>query len=367
MFAQSTAEWAYMKKTVDVEYHARLDAWRFGNFQGTIQRGAMLFFELTAMGAALYLWSIGSITSGTIVLLQIYVFSALDIVYNVTRNLTRTVSSISDAQQMVRILNTKESVEDPKHPEPLVANKGTIELQDVTFGYEDHAAVFEHFSITIPSGQKIGLVGHSGSGKTTFVKLLLRFLDVQRGAILIDGQDVRSVTQDDLRAHIAYVPQDPLLFHRTIRDNIRYGRPDATDTEIEDAARRAHAHEFIISLPNGYDTFVGERGVRLSGGERQRVAIARAMIKDAPILILDEATSALDSVSERAIQEAFDELMQNKTTIVIAHRLSTIQKMDRIVVFENGNIIEDGSHQTLLKDNKTYAHLWQTQTSGFIE
>ncbi len=245
--------------------------------------------------------------------------------------------------------------------------KGAIEIDNITFAYADSSEVFSDFSLSIPAGQKVGLVGHSGSGKTTITKLLLRFLDVDNGSIHIDGQDIRYVSQNDLRSKIAYVPQDPLLFHRSIAENIAYGRPDATHEEIVAVAKRAHAHEFIERLSHGYNTLVGERGVRLSGGERQRIAIARAMIKDAPILLLDEATSALDSVSERHIQHAFTDLMKGRTTIVIAHRLSTIQSMDRIVVFERGEIVEDGTHETLIKKDGVYANLWKQQSSGFIE
>jgi ABC-type multidrug transport system fused ATPase/permease subunit len=212
----------------------------------------------------------------------------------------------------------------------------------------------------------VALVGHSGAGKTTIVKLLLRLADIQGGSITIDGQDITNVTQDALRRRIAYVPQEPYLFHRTLRENIAYAKPEATLEEVQNVARRAHAHEFIESLPRGYDTLVGERGIKLSGGERQRVAIARAMLKDAPVLILDEATSSLDSISESYIQAAFDELMAGKTTIVIAHRLSTIQRMDRIIVFEDGAVVEEGSHKELLQKEGVYAELWKSQVGGFI-
>jgi ATP-binding cassette subfamily B protein len=227
--------------------------------------------------------------------------------------------------------------------------------------------LFNKFSLSVKSGEKIGLVGHSGSGKTTITKLLLRFMDVQSGEILIDGQDISKIKQDDLRRNISYVPQDPILFHRSLRENIAYGKSDASQEEIVAASKAANAHDFITSLPEGYDTLVGERGIKLSGGERQRVAIARAMLKDAPILILDEATSALDSISERHIQEAFERLMKGRTTLAIAHRLSTIQKMDRIVVFSNGKISEQGTHSELTKNSGVYAELWQEQSSGFIE
>jgi ATP-binding cassette subfamily B protein len=227
--------------------------------------------------------------------------------------------------------------------------------------------LFEKLSLRIQSGEHIGLVGKSGGGKTTITKLLLRFLDIQNGSIKIDGQDIAQVTQESLRRKIAYVPQEPLLFHRSLAENISYGKPGADQKEIEKVARMAHAHEFIKDLAHGYDTLVGERGVKLSGGQRQRIAIARAMLKDAPILVLDEATSALDSESEVLIQDALWKLMEGRTAIVIAHRLSTIQKMDRIIVMDDGKIVEEGTHKELTAQKGVYASLWDHQTGGFIE
>ena len=225
----------------------------------------------------------------------------------------------------------------------------------------------QDFNLIIKPGERIGLVGHSGAGKSTITKLLLRFADALEGSIVIDNQDIKNVTQNDLRKVISYVPQEPILFHRSIKENIAYSKPDATKEEIIEVAKKAHAHEFIEKLPQGYDTLVGERGIKLSGGERQRVAIARAMLKDSPILMLDEATSSLDSISEHYIQDAFNELMKGKTTIVIAHRLSTIQKMDRIIVLDKGKIVEQGTHKELLELNGSYAELWNHQTGGFLE
>jgi ATP-binding cassette subfamily B protein len=221
--------------------------------------------------------------------------------------------------------------------------------------------------LRIKPGEKVGLVGPSGGGKTSLTGLLMRFMDVQEGKILIDGQDIANIRQADLRQRISYVPQEPLLFHRSLRENIRYGQLDASDKVIEGVAKLAHAHEFITQLPQGYNTLVGERGVKLSGGQRQRVAIARALLKNAPILVLDEATSALDSESELLIQDALWKLMENRTAIVIAHRLSTIQKMDRILVLEDGEIVEEGSHKELLSIDGTYARLWAHQSGGFIQ
>lgn len=284
---------------------------------------------------------------------------------NVMRNYNR---AFGDASDMMKILAIEPGVKDPKNPEPLKIKDGAVELKDMTFTHADAGdSLFTKMNLHIKPGEKIGLVGHSGSGKTTLTKLLLRFSDIDEGEILIDGQNIAKITQDDLRRSIAYVPQEPLLFHRTIKENIAYGKPEATDEEIAEAARKANAADFIEKLPHGYGTLVGERGVKLSGGQRQRVAIARAILKDAPLLVLDEATSALDSESEKLIQAALWELMKDRTAIVIAHRLSTVQRMDRILVMEDGEIIEQGSHKDLLAQKGEYAKLWAHQSGGFIE
>ncbi len=227
--------------------------------------------------------------------------------------------------------------------------------------------MFKNLNVTIKPGERVGLAGRSGGGKTTLTKLLLRFADVTKGRITIDGQDIAMVTQESLRQNIAYVPQEPYLFHRSLRENVAYGQSNATDKQIIEACKKAHALEFIEKLPNGLNTTVGERGVKLSGGQRQRIAIARAILKDAPILLLDEATSALDSESEHLIQQSLTELMKGRTAIVIAHRLSTIQKMDRIIVLDNGVITEEGPHAELITNKGTYAQLWAHQSGGFIE
>jgi ATP-binding cassette subfamily B protein len=291
---------------------------------------------------------------------QLFTFSN-----NSLRNYNR---AFGDASDMVAILKLEPEIQDPKHPEPVHISSGSIEFRDVIFTHDgSNEAIFDGFNLSIKDGEKIGLVGHSGAGKTTFTRLLLRFSDVDSGSISIDGQNIAAITQDDLHHQIAYVPQEPLLFHRSVRENIAYARPDANMASVLLAAKRAHADEFIKELPNGYDTLVGERGVKLSGGQRQRVAIARAMLKNAPILLLDEATSALDSESELLIQDALWKLMEGRTAIVIAHRLSTIQKMDRIIVLENGAISEQGSHKELLKHGGTYSKLWTHQSGGFME
>ncbi len=308
---------------------------------------------------------------GTVAITYLVIVYTLNIVAQLwsVSGLTRTyIRIIGDASPMIEILATSASLNDPTRPEPVQIHKGEIEFKDVTFTHDENTDIlFESFNLAITPGTRVGLVGHSGSGKTSLTRLLLRLNDIEDGAITIDGQNISHITQNDLRRHIAYVPQEPLLFHRSLRDNIAYGNSKATDDEIHTAAKQAYALEFIEKLPQGFDTLVGERGVKLSGGQRQRIAIARAILKDAPILLLDEATSALDSESEKYIQQALEKLMKGRTSIVIAHRLSTIAKLDRIVVLENGKIIEDSTHAELLKQNGTYAKLWNHQSGGFIE
>jgi len=274
------------------------------------------------------------------------------------------------ATPMMETLRTSPAVQDKPGSSVLHAEKGAVQFSDVHFSYSDSSAqesVFKGLDLAVRPGEKIGLVGTSGGGKTTLTRLLLRFDDIQDGAITIDGQNIADVTQASLRQTIAYVPQEPLMFHRSVAENIAYGNLDASEEAIIAAAKQANAHDFISRLPKGYDTLVGERGVKLSGGQRQRVAIARAILKDAPILVLDEATSALDSESEVLIQQALQKLMRDRTTLVIAHRLSTIQKMDRIIVLENGAIAEEGTHKQLLRKKGTYAKLWAHQSDGFLE
>ena len=325
-----------------------------------------------------------SALSLTLAVISVMVFKAnvatMFLILNYTANITGQLFGFSnnalrnynrafgDASDMVEVLQIEPAVKDPEHPETPRISDGAIDFKAVGFTHKgSDDALFHGLNLQIKAGEKIGLVGHSGSGKTTLTRILLRFSDIDEGEILIDGQNIAHLTQDDLRSHISYVAQEPLLFHRSIQENIAYGKRDATKAEIVAAAHGAHADDFIDRLPQGYNTLVGERGVKLSGGQRQRIAIARAMLKDAPILVLDEATSALDSESEVLIQDALWKLMEGRTAIVVAHRLSTIQKMDRILVLEDGAVIEQGSHKGLLKQKGTYAKLWAHQSGGFIE
>lgn len=280
------------------------------------------------------------------------------------RNINR---SLGDSQDATITLLRKPAVRDTAKPIPFNFQNGSITFSNVDF-FHNATKLFEDFNLHIEAGEKIGLVGPSGGGKTTFTKLLFRFMDIQKGKIEIDGYDISKISQADLRSVMAYVPQEPLLFHRSLEENIAYGNSAANQKDIEHAAKHAHAHEFIQKLSDGYKTLVGERGVKLSGGQKQRIAIARTMLKDAPILVLDEATSALDSESEVLIQDALWKLMEGRTAIVIAHRLSTIQKMDRIIVLDDGKIVEEGKHSELVKKkNGLYARLWSHQSGGFLQ
>jgi ATP-binding cassette subfamily B multidrug efflux pump len=278
---------------------------------------------------------------------------------------------VGTVQDGMRTLSKTHTVVDVPNAPPLVVTRGEIRFENVTFAYGGRRPVVDDMTLHIRPGEKIGLVGRSGAGKSTVVNLLLRFYDVESGRILIDGQDIAKVRQDSLRAHIGMVTQDTSLLHRSVRDNIVYGRPDASEEDMVAAARRAEAHEFILGLVDakgrrGYDAHVGERGVKLSGGQRQRIAIARVMLKDAPILLLDEATSALDSEIEAAIQQSLYRLMEGKTVVAIAHRLSTIAAMDRLIVMDKGRIVEEGDHRSLLAQGGLYARLWAHQSGGFL-
>ena len=310
------------------------------------------------------------ITPGTLVIMFTYTYTITNQFNFISRGLQRFNVAFGDASGMTTVLDEPRLVADEPNAKPLKVTAGDIDFKDLNFWYTDGNAktkVFDNFNLHIPAGQRVGLVGRSGAGKTTLTKLLLRLSDIQEGEILIDGQNVAKGTQQSLRRQVAYVPQEALLFHRTIAENIAYARPDASMDEIREAARQANALEFIERLPQGFDTVTGERGIKLSGGQRQRIAIARAMLADAPILVLDEATSALDSESEKLVQDALEKLMQGRTSIVVAHRLSTVASLDRIVVLDQGKIVEDGPHAELIAQGGEYAQLWSRQTGAYLE
>jgi ATP-binding cassette subfamily B protein len=315
---------------------------------------------------AVVLWSRGHIAIGQFVMVVSLSLLVIAEARNLSRRFLELFEQLGNIGSGVKAILRPHDLPDLAASRPLSVARGSITYDAVRFRYGDGAEVFRGLSVAIPPGQRVGLVGLSGSGKSTFVSLLLRLYDAQGGAISVDGHDLRSLTQDSLRRQIGLIPQDPTLFHRTLRENIRYGRPEASDAEVEAAARRAHADGFIQLIPGGYDAMVGERGVKLSGGQRQRIAIARVILKDAPVLILDEATASLDSLTEHAIQEALDVVMAGKTVIVIAHRLSTIAHLDRILVFNDGGIVEDGSHADLLERRGAYHALWSRQSGGLL-
>ena len=324
-----------------------------------------VFIEIFTIFPLIYLGSRGVLTIGGFALIFILSINVIEQVWSITEVFFRVSEQLGIFNQAIKFLSQKRDIIDHPNALPLQIKNGEIVFYHVNFYYTESQRLFEDKTLIVQGGEKIGLVGYSGSGKSTFVNLITRMFDIQKGDILIDNQSIQSITLASLRKNIGFIPQDPSLFHRSIIDNIRYGKFDATDEEVIEAAKQAHAHEFVIQLPHGYQTLVGERGVKLSGGQRQRVAIARAILKNAPILILDEATSALDSVTEALIQESLQIAMKNKTVIVIAHRLSTIKSMDRILVFDKGHIVEEGTHQYLLKKGIIYPQLWNMQ-QGFL-
>ncbi len=338
-----------------------------GHIRRDIGFGIALTGLVTVTLLAILVGQASGLSVGTLIVMLTFSMSLFGQLWNVTQ-VTRSYNRvIGDATPMVELFEVTSTINDPDRPEHPRIAAGNIRFRDLTFTYPGaHAQLFSGMSLDIPAGQRVGLVGASGSGKTSITRLLLRFFDVDSGAVLIDGQDIRDITQQALRSRIAFVPQEPLLFHRSIAENIRYGRPGATDDEVTAAAQRAQVMEFVEDLPDGLATLVGERGVKLSGGQRQRVAIARAIVSDAPILVLDEATSALDSLSEARIQVALEQAMQGRTTIAIAHRLSTLQSMSRLIVLDHGRVVEDGPHDALIVEGGVYADMWGRQSGGFV-
>ncbi|PDT53257.1 MULTISPECIES: ABC transporter ATP-binding protein [Sinorhizobium] len=346
--------------------------WSRATLNGTAQGAMLLVVRAAIIGSALLLWAKGEASAGDITFVLTSFFILQGYLREIGMDIRHLQRSVNDMEELVAIHAQPLGVEDRPGARPIQIADGKIEFRNVTFHYGAHRApLYDGFSVTIRAGERVGLVGHSGSGKTTFVKLIQRLHDVKSGQVLIDGQDIAGSMQASLRQQIAIVQQEPILFHRSLAENIAYGRPGATQHEIEEAARLASAHDFISGLPKSYATMVGERGVKLSGGERQRVAIARAFLADAPILILDEATSSLDSESEVLIQKAMERLMTGRTTLVIAHRLSTVRALDRLLVFDRGRIAEEGDHDTLIRlKGGIYRSLFERQalelTKGLV-
>jgi ATP-binding cassette subfamily B multidrug efflux pump len=372
LFARAREEDAYVRDAID--QHTEL-------FYRSLRLNTLFSFCLSTLnammvtgtgGLALVLWTQGKVEVGTVAMALPLAWQIVNVAGWVALQVTSIFENIGVIQEgMMTIARPIALIDRPDAPS-LDVTRGEIVFEDVRFGYGRETGVIDGLTLTVKPGEKIGLIGRSGAGKSTVVNLLLRFFDLEGGRILIDGQDIAAVTQESLRAQISMVTQDTSLLHRSIGDNIRYGRPQATDAEVVAAAKLAHAHEFILELEDwkqrrGYPAQVGERGVKLSGGQRQRIAIARVILKNAPILVLDEATSALDSEVEAAIQSSLDTLMAGKTVIAIAHRLSTIARMDRLVVLDHGRIVEQGTHEQLLRANGHYAALWHRQSGGFID
>ncbi len=366
MFTGKKHEMDLFGKLRDEFRKAQNRSWYLAESSFAFQALIMVVVEFLVMYVAVGLWRQGVVTIGDFALLQGYLLALFDHIWSVGRVMRMAYEALADAKEMAVIYETPFGVMDVRGSKKLRLSKGRVRFENVIFNYNSTRKTLDGFNLDVAPGERVALVGPSGAGKSTTVKLLMRYHDLDSGTISIDGQDISKVTQESLRACIGFVPQDPVLFHRTLMDNIRYGKRGATDKEVIQASRMAHCHEFISDLPETYQTYVGERGIKLSGGERQRVAMARAMLKNAPILVLDEATSSLDSESELRIQEALRVLMRGRTVIVIAHRLSTIMQMDRIVVMDHGRIVDQGTHQELLQREGLYKNLWNIQAGGFM-
>ena len=365
LFAAADAEREYLKparkKTIKTRiYSFFIQRWFWGlpNFVWDIAFGITMLL-------CVILFSNGNILVSEIVFTMSVFFNVMGMISRIIGQIPDVVEKLGSAKKSYDELNVELSVRDVENAPDLMVSHGKIEFKNVWFKYK-RKWVLRDFNLTIKPGERVGLVGPSGAGKSTLVHLLMRFYDPTRGEILIDGQNIRNVTQDSLRRSIAFIPQEPTLFNRTIRENIEYGKPGASIRQIHDASRRAAAHDFIMGTEKKYDSMVGDRGIKLSGGQKQRIAIARAFLKNAPILVLDEATSALDSETEIAIQKSFDELARGRTTLAIAHRLSTLRNMDKIVVLNDGNVVEYGTHGQLLRRRGEYARLWKMQSGGFL-
>lgn len=364
-YARRPFEIRRLRGAIEKRRRAGIRNWRFGELIRGVNSVLLVIFGGAMVFTTVYLARAGVVSVGDVILVIAIIFRIEGLLQSLGSNINQFAETWGEIQESIDEIIEPHEIPDRPGAKSLHVQHGEIVFDRVTFRYQE-MKVFKDLSLTIPAGQRVGLVGRSGAGKSTFMRLLLHHHDVQSGVITIDGQDVAGVTQESLRETIAIVPQEPLLFHRTIRENIAYGRPDASFEEIVEAAKKAQAHTFIERAPGGYDALVGERGIKLSGGERQRIVIARAILKNSPVLLLDEATSSLDSESEVAIQEALHALMEGKTVIAIAHRLSTLREMDRLIVMDEGKIVEDGKHDELIANGGVYAKLWEHQAGGFL-
>ncbi|WP_168794781.1 ABC transporter ATP-binding protein [Paraburkholderia aromaticivorans] len=368
-FGAEEREEVLLARVIGKWRHRTRRTWMRGTINGGVQGGMLVAIQAAILGAALLLWARGEAGVGDITFALTMFFMLQGYLRDVGMHIRNLQRSVNDMEELVSQESQPLGIEDRPGAGPITISKGEIRFEHVTFHYGTNGRpLYDNFSVRIAPGERVGLVGHSGSGKTTFIKLIQRLYDISEGRITIDGQDIAKVRQASLRSQIAIVQQEPVLFHRSLAENIAYARPGASRAEIERAAKLASAHGFIAALPNGYDTLVGERGVKLSGGERQRVAIARAFLADAPILILDEATSSLDSESEVLIQQAMERLMMGRTTLVVAHRLSTVRALDRLLVLDKGKVIEEGSHDALIRlENGLYRRLFERQALELIK
>ena len=371
LFSHTQREAEYAKEGMDTFLETVHKQMRLGTGLNISVQCINYLLSFSVATLSIWLWLENAVSIGAIAISIALALRLNGMAHWIMWEVSALFENIGTVADGMETLSKPLQIQDNPSAKPITVSKGAIQFEEVGFNYGEEKTVIKQLNLSIKPGEKIGLVGRSGAGKSTIVNLLMRFFDVERGAVKIDGQDIRETTQDSLRAHIGMVTQDTALLHRSVRENLLYGRPDATEEEMISAAKKAQAHEFILGLTDqagrkGYDAHVGERGVKLSGGQRQRVAIARVLLKDAPILILDEATSALDSEVEAAIQASLYSLMENKTVIAIAHRLSTIAALDRLVVLDKGEIVEQGTHQALIQKKGIYAQLWAHQTGGFL-
>ncbi|MFA5210962.1 MAG: ABC transporter ATP-binding protein [Patescibacteria group bacterium] len=366
LFNQTKTELIKIKNQNEKIRLLSLRSWLFGILFFALQGFLFIILEIALNYFALNLYKQNALTVGDFVMIQSYIVMIMMGVWGIGRSMQRLYEAMAEASEMTEIITRKADVTDMKGAKSLKVSDGEIEFEEVNFAYKENKNLFKKFNLKVKGGEKLALVGPSGSGKSSIIKLLLRMYSLNSGKIFIDGQDISRMTKESLWRNISFVPQEPLLFHRSLYENISYGRKNASRDEVIKAAKKAYAHDFIMKLKKGYDTEVGERGIKLSGGERQRIALARAILKNSPILIMDEATSALDSESEQLIQKALENLMQEKTVIIVAHRLSTISQMDRVIVLQKGKIIEEGSHEELLKNDGLYSKLWNIQAGGFM-